>query len=99
MNNIKSQFPAHECLFRYIDEHLTPDKIEVLNPLAYFGMSHGSIHDIKAEFNALRDMAERYRAALERCRTDLLKCGFIGKSEHGTGDPEINHIDEVLNGS
>lgn len=36
------------------------------------------------------------RPALIDARAALLKCGYVGKGKHGSGDPEINKIDAAL---
>lgn len=35
-------------------------------------------------------------AALSQARAALVRCGFVGPGQHGSGDPEINAIDTAL---
>lgn len=51
---------------------------------------------ITADAEYWRDLAIKMRRVLVQSREALILCGYVPAGAHGTGDPEINRIDDVL---
>lgn len=51
---------------------------------------------ITADAEYWRELATKMRRVLVQSREALILSGYVPAGEHGSGDPEINRIDDVI---